>query len=69
MSRTSWEWELLDAAEAPAERAPGPVFTSRFDAEAWLGEHRRDLVADGVASARLLHQGQAVAGPLPLSSR
>lgn len=66
MSRLTWEWDLLDAQEGPADRPPSPVFTSRFDAEAWLGEHWRELAAGGVAAVRLRHQGAVVAGPLPL---
>lgn len=66
VDRAVWSWELLGADDAPLERPVSPVFTSRFDAEAWLGENWRTLARDGVAAARLLLQGEEVAPPLPL---
>jgi hypothetical protein len=62
MMRSQWAWTFLDQAEQPLDRPLSPAFTTRFDAEAWLGEHWRDLAGQGVAAARLTDRG-AVASP------
>lgn len=66
MTGPQWGWEFLDADDAVLDRPVSPAFTSRFDAEAWVGEHWRELAAAGVAAARLLHQGAAFDAPVPL---
>ncbi len=66
MSRSEWSWRLLDAEDRPVEEATTPVFTSRFDAEAWLGESWRALAGRGAATAELTEQGDPVGPPLPL---
>jgi hypothetical protein len=66
MSGPQWTWQFLAPDGDGLDRPLSPAFTSRFDAEAWLGEHWRSLAADGVAAARLLHQGGVVAAPVPL---
>lgn len=66
MTRVRWTWELLGADERPLDRPISPVFSARFDAEAWLGEHWRRLAGEGVAAVTLLHDGRAVVPPLPL---
>jgi hypothetical protein len=66
MSGPQWTWQFLAADEHEVDRPVSPAFTSRFDAEAWIGEQWRSVAADGVAAARLLHQGHPVAPPLPL---
>ncbi len=43
-----------------------PLFASQFDAEQWLGEHWRELAAQDVAVARLLHEGVPASAPVPL---
>ena len=68
MSPTVWVWELLDSAERVVEHPSSPTFTSRFDAESWLGENWRALAQQGVAAVRLMHDGAPVAAPLPLHS-
>lgn len=64
--RPRWEWVLLGADGAPADRPVGPVFTARFDAEQWLGEHWRSLAAQQVASVQLVHEGAPVGSRLAL---
>ncbi|MCL2454274.1 MAG: hypothetical protein FWD18_03065 [Micrococcales bacterium] len=64
--RPRWEWALLGVDGEPAERV-GPAFTARFDAEQWIGEHWRDLAAQGVRQARLLHEGAPVGASLDLA--
>ncbi len=66
VDRAAWTWELLGPDDVVLERPVSPVFTSRFDAEAWLGERWRALARDGVSAARLLLRGAEVAPPLPL---
>jgi len=55
--RPRWEWALDDGEGRAVVGPPSPVFTTQFDAEEWLGEHWRSLVAQGAAVARLLHDG------------
>ncbi len=64
--RPRWEWVLLGADGEPADRAAGPVFTARFDAEQWLGEHWRSLAGQQVAGAQLVHEGTPVGRLLAL---
>lgn len=66
MSGPQWTWQYLAADDQEVDRPVSPAFTSRFDAEAWIGEQWRPLAAEGVAAARLLHQGRPVAPALPL---
>lgn len=68
MNPPGWEWELLDADEHVLRRPTSPAFTSRFDAETWLGESWRQLAEQGVAAVRLVHDGRPVVPPLPLHS-
>lgn len=62
MSRAQWRWEFTDAAGTAVDRPLSPVFTARFDAEAWLGEYWPGLAADRVARAQLL-AGEDRIGP------
>lgn len=45
-----------------------PVFDDQDAAEAWLGEHWRDLADAGVDEVTLLCDGEVVYGPMSLSS-
>jgi hypothetical protein len=65
--RPQWQWLLLDPDGEPVDRPIGPVFTSRFDAEQWIGSHWRTLASQGVAGARLIHEGQPVGSVLDLT--
>ena len=66
MTRVQWEWRFLDGDEAILDRPLSPAFTTRFDAESWIGEQWRFLAEHGVAAAVLLRHGEPVAPPLPL---
>lgn len=66
MSRAHWEWTFTGEADVALDRPLSPVFTTRFDAEAWLGEHWRHLAEQGVRSAQLTAQGDPVGAPLTL---
>lgn len=48
----TWSWQYEDAEGAPME-GPDETFASQADAESWLGQAWRDLVAAGAASATL----------------
>ncbi|MBE1877000.1 hypothetical protein [Myceligenerans pegani] len=56
--RPRWEWALHDDAGARLPEPVTPVFTSRFDAEQWLGEHWRSLTEAGATAAQLHHDGE-----------
>lgn len=47
-----WTWRFEDADGGPVE-GPGETFSSQSDAESWLGQSWRELVASGAASAVL----------------
>ncbi len=66
MIRPQWVWELDDAEGRVLSTPVSPVFGNQFDAEQWLGEHWRDLAAQDVAVARLLHDGTQASAPVPL---
>ena len=66
MTGPTWNWQFLDPAEAVLASPASPAFTSRFDAEEWLGENWRRLAEEGVAAVRLLRDGQPVIPALPL---
>ena len=58
-----WTWRFLDPAGDAVEES-APEADSRFDAEAWLGEHWRAIARRGAARAVLLRDGEPV-GPSP----
>jgi hypothetical protein len=49
----AWTWRYEDGEGHPVE-GPSEAFTSQADAESWIGQTWRDLVATGVSSATLL---------------
>jgi len=64
----SWKWRyeksngtILEAAEHPTEEFP-----TQADAESWLGESWRQLVADGVDQVTLIEGDRVVYGPMSL---
>ncbi len=59
-----WTWQY-EPADTDAE--PSGNFASQSDAESWLGEAWRNLAAAGVAGVTLLHDGEKVYGPMPLT--
>ena len=67
MTRAQWTWLLCGAAGEPLDRPLSPTFTSRFDAEAWLGEHWRRLAGERVASAQLRDGERSVGVRIPLA--
>lgn len=58
----AWTWRYHETDEAPAESTkPQPeVFTSRGDAESWLGENWAELAEAGVETVTLLEEEREV---------
>ena len=68
----AWTWRYEDSSGAPVD--PGPEaptaepFPSQADAESWIGETWRELLAAGVAQVTLFEDDHQVYGPMGLSS-
>ena len=67
----AWTWryenasgEVVDPDGAPA----GEPFPTQSDAETWLGETWRELLAAGVEAVSLLDSGRVVYGPMSLQA-
>lgn len=65
MSSFSWRFEAADASPVPSVDDPGG-FPSQADAESWVGESWRGLLAGGVEQVTLLRDGERVYGPMSL---
>lgn len=67
---SSFTWVLEDAdgqrMDVDAPRQPGGGFPTQADAETWVGESWRDLLAAGVVQVRLLEEDDEVYGPMSL---
>ncbi len=63
----SWTWRLETADGSTLSVPSSPPHASQSDAESWLGETWRELASQGVAQVSLLHDGELVYGPMPLS--
>jgi hypothetical protein len=67
-----WTWELSrdggDVSDAAHEVGAQPVdgFPSQAEAETWVGEVWRDLLAEGVDAVTLYEDGRRVYGPMSL---
>jgi hypothetical protein len=58
----SWTWRYESAAGeqvSPAEAPAIEPFSTRSDAESWLGENYRELLSAGVDQVTLLQDGTA----------
>lgn len=68
----AWTWRYEDptgAVVTPSDPAPtADGFPNQSDAESWIGETWRELLAAGVAQVTLLEDGREVYGPMGLSS-
>ena len=65
MTTFSWRFEAADASPLIVADDPGG-FPSQADAESWVGESWRDLLAQGVEQVSLLRDGELV---YPMSLR
>lgn len=66
MIRPRWAWRFEGGRGEELAEPVSPAFANRYDAEQWLGETWRSLAAEGVASARVLHDGDPVGPVVPL---
>jgi hypothetical protein len=68
----SWTWRYEDSSGAPVEpAADAPTvgdFPNQADAETWIGENWRELLAAGVAQVTLFEGDRKVYGPMGLDS-
>ena len=62
----SWRFEKADGTAVEARELPKETFGSQSDAESWLGESWRGLLAAGVDQVTLLAESRVVYGPMSL---
>ncbi len=62
----SWSWRYEDADGQPVS-GPPETFSSKGDAESWLGETWRDLLDSGILQVALLEDERVEYGPMPLT--
>ena len=64
----TWSWRYQDAQgqDVPAPETPPEPFPTKGDAESWLGESWRDLLAAGVEQVVLV-EGDRVEYAMPLT--
>ncbi len=62
----TWRYEKADGQALTAKSLPRETFPSQSDAETWLGERWRSLLAAGVDQVRLYEDDHAVYGPMSL---
>lgn len=66
MSTFSWRLEATDGSPLTSAGLPAAAFPSQADAESWVGETWRELLAFGVEQVTLLRDGERVYGPMSL---
>ena len=68
----SWTWQLEDPTGAPVDPASlgveVPECDNQGDAESWLGENWRELLARGVATVTLFDGEEKAYGPMGLAA-
>jgi hypothetical protein len=64
----SWTWQLekADGTILSSRGLPRETFSSQGDAENWIGENWRELLAAGVDQVSLLEEGTPAYGPMSL---
>jgi hypothetical protein len=67
---STWRWVFEDAEGQPvtgeAHGQPKRGFPTQADAETWVGESWRELLAGGVEQVRLFEEDDEVYGPMSL---
>jgi hypothetical protein len=66
MSAFRWRYEAGDGSPVHTADLPEGAFPSQADAESWVGETWRELLAAGVDQVSLLRDGELVYGPMSL---
>ena len=61
----TWQFETADGAAVPSGGCR-ETFASQGDAESWLGENWRELLAGGVDQVTLLEDNRVEYGPMSL---
>jgi hypothetical protein len=64
--RMTWTWRYENAEGTPVSGPAVETFSTRSDAETWLGESWQDLYGQGVLQVSLLENG-TVAYTMPLT--
>ncbi|MBV9450892.1 MAG: hypothetical protein JO345_33880 [Streptosporangiaceae bacterium] len=62
----TWRYEKSDGTSIPADDLQEAIFASQGDAESWLGENWRALLANGVDQVTLLDDSRVAYGPMSL---
>jgi len=62
----TWRYEASDGSVVASEHGAKETFPAQSDAETWLGETWRDLLADGVEQVTLFEEDRRVYGPMGL---
>ncbi len=62
----AWRLEKADGTLASDGELPRETFSSQGDAESWLGENWRTLLAAGVDQVTLLEESRVEYGPMSL---
>jgi len=62
----TWRYQKADGTAVPADDLQEAIFTSQGDAESWLGENWRALLAVGVDQVTLLEDSRPEYGPMSL---
>ena len=66
MGGWSWTYEDPEGADVTPASAAVRAFPSQADAEAWVGESWRTLLAEGVEGVTLHNDDDVVYGPMSL---
>jgi hypothetical protein len=62
-----WSWHFdATAATTPTPQQPETGFPSQADAEQWVGEHWRELLAAGIDAVTLRCDDAEIYGPMSL---
>jgi hypothetical protein len=65
----TWRYEAADGTEvSPSGAPPSEAFSTRSDAESWMGERWRELLDAGVRQVTLLDGDRVVYGPMGLDA-
>ena len=62
----TWRYEKTDGGVVSSGDLPEAIFASQGDAESWLGENWRGLLAEGVDQVTLFEGDRAEYGPMSL---
>jgi hypothetical protein len=62
----TWRCEKADGTVVSQSELAGEAFSSQGDAESWLGENWRALLAEGIDQVTLMEEDRAEYGPMSL---